>query len=63
MLQISNLLFFSWLVFFLFFFGGIYCITPDFYSLPEKVVVASIVTGECGEETIDDNNSKTIPSA
>jgi len=47
----------------LFFFGGIYCITPDFYSLPEKVVAASIVTGECVEETIDDNNSKTIPSA
>ena len=33
-------------------FRRIYYITPDFYSLSEKMVAALIVTGECEAETI-----------
>ena len=39
---------------------GIHYITPDFYSLSEKVVAALILTGECWVEAIADNNRKTM---
>ena len=39
---------------------GIYYITPDFYSLSEKVAAALILTGECWVEAIADNNRKTM---
>ena len=42
------------------FFSGDILHNPDFYSRSEKVVVALIVTGECGAGTIGDNNSKTM---
>ena len=41
-------------------FRGIYYKTPDHYSLSEKLVAALIATGECGDETIADNNSKQL---
>ena len=42
-------------------FKGIYYITPQYYSLSEKLVAALTVTGECGVKTIaDDNNNYSI---
>ena len=41
-------------------FRGIYYITPDYYSLSEKLGAALIVTGECGAETIADYSSRTM---
>ena len=34
--------------------------TPDFYSVSEKVVAALVVTGKRGAETISYKNSKTM---
>ena len=38
----------------------IYHITSAYYSPSEKVLTALIVTGECGAETIVDNNGKAM---
>ena len=40
--------------------GGIYYINPHYYSLPEKLMAALFATGECGAETIADNNNQRM---
>ena len=57
--MICDMLFFSWLRF-LCSFRRIYHITHDFNQLCKKLIAALIVTGECGAETIADDNSKTM---
>ena len=41
-------------------FRGVYYITRNYYSLSVKLVAALIVSGECGAETLADNNNKTV---
>ena len=41
-------------------FMGIYDITPNYYSLSEKLVAAMIATGDCGAETMVKNNHEVM---
>ena len=42
-------------------FRGIYYVTPHYYSQSKKLSSALSVTGECGAETIaDDNNNYSV---
>ena len=41
-------------------FRGIYDITPNYYSLSEKLVATMIATGDCGAETMVKNNHEVM---
>ena len=52
----QNYFHFTW--FPLFFLGEYMTLTPNYYSLSEKLVAAMIAIGDCGAETMVKNNHK-----